>query len=403
VVRIKPLLDGQVVCEPGHRTIPADYILWQGIHVCAVTRREGRDYLVRDLPVGHSAHHPFTVNLAERRVDGTVEETAWLWRPFLESLLAPKTDPVRFTREIISERKEVMIINCLDFMYGHCLGMLLQVPRHLRDNPDLGLIVLIPSFLRWLVPDGVAEIWTVDLNLKEMREYHPDLHERITTECARFQKIFLSEVCDFPGGFDLEDFTRIGVHRFNEEPPVVTFIWRDDRPWLPQFWWRWLRKLRSRRLLLEFQNRLVRRFFEKLRKSVPGVRCCVAGLGRSTSFPGWIEDMRVEEYSLETERATARRYAQSRIVVGVHGANMLLPSGLAGMTIELVPPGKWDCLLTDILNNETNAQLAAFRYRFVPVSTSPSTLAEIAVPMLQRFRDIARLFDEDHIMAGKLK
>jgi hypothetical protein len=403
VVQIKPLVDGQVVCEPGHGTIPADYILWQGIHVCAVTRREGRDYLVRDLPVGHSAHHPFTVNLAEGRVDGIAEETAWLWRPLLESLLAPKTDPVRFTREIFSERKEVLIINCLDFMYGHCLGMLLHVSRHLRENPDLGLIVLIPSFLRWLVPDGVAEIWTVDLSLKQMREYHPDLHERITAECSRFQKILLSGVCDFPGGFGIENFTRIAVHRFDEEPPVVTFIWRDDRPWLPEFWWRWLRKLRSRRLLLEFQNRQVRRFFQEIRQAEPKVACCVAGLGRSTSFPGWIEDMRVEKYSLETERATARRYAQSRIVVGVHGANMLLPSGLAGMTIELVPPGKWDCLLLDILNNENNARLAPFRYRFVPVNTSPATLAQIAVPMLKRFRDIARLFDEDHAMAGKLK
>jgi hypothetical protein len=396
VLQIKPLVDGQVVCEPGGRTIPADYILWQGIHVCAVTRRDGRDHLARDLPAGFSAEWPFTVNLAERTVDGTAEETAWLWRPFLESLLAPKTGPVRFTREIFSEHKEVIIVNCFDFMYGHCLHKLLYAARHLQDNPDLGLIVLIPSLLRWLVPDGVAEIWTADLGLKQMLDYHPDLYERITAECARFQKIFLSKTNSFPNRFHLQDFTRTAVHDFTGEPPHLTFIWREDRPWLPEFWWRRLRKLRSRGILLAFQNRRIRRFFQEVRRAAPGVKCCVAGLGRNTSFPDWIEDLRVEKYSTETERATAQRYAQSRVVVGIHGSNMLLPSGLAGMTIELVPPGKWDCLPLDLLINEKDARLALFRYRFVPTNTSPATLAQIAVPMLNRFHDMAKVFAEEH-------
>ncbi len=403
MIQIKPLVDGQAVCEPGQPTIPADYILWQGIHVCAVTRREEKDYLVRDLPIGHSAHFPVTVNLAERNANDATEVNAWLWRPLLESLLAPKTGAVGFTREILSERKEVVILNCLDSMYGHCLLKLLNAGRHLRDNPDLGLIVLIPPFLRWLVPDGVAEIWTADLTLAQMRDYHPSLHEQITAECVRFAKILLSEGYSHPSRFQIEDFTRVVPHRFTEEPPLVTFIWREDRPWLPEFWWRWLRKLRSRRLLLGFQNRQVRRFFAGVRRARPDTRCCVAGLGRSTSFPAWIDDRRVERFSPETERATAALYAQSRIVVGIHGSNMLLPSGLAGMTIDLMPPGKWDCLPEDILFNESDARLAVFRYRFVPTDTSPATLAQIADSMLKQARELPKFLTEDHAAAGRRK
>lgn len=391
------------MCEPGHRTIPADYILWQGIHVCAVTRREGRDHLVRDLPVGHSAHFSFTVDMVEGRIEGMTEETAWLGRPLMESLRAPKTGPIGFKCEIISERKEVIILNCLDGMYGHCLLKLLNAERHLRDNPELGLILLIPSFLRWLAPDGVAEIWSVDLGMKQMQDYHPALHEQITAECARFQKIFLSEAYSHPSRFRIENFTHAKPHEFGDGAPLVTFIWREDRPWLPDFWWRRLRKLRSRRLLLGFQNRQVRKFFERLRRERPDTRCCVAGLGRSTSFPAWIDDRRVETFSPETEQAVAKLYAESRVVVGVHGSGMLLPSGLAGMTIELVPPGKWDCIPEDILFQESDPRLAVFRLRFVPTDTKPTTLAQIAVSLLKQARVMPKFLTEDHAPAGRLK
>jgi hypothetical protein len=396
-------VDGQVVCEPGKRTIPADYILWQGIHVCAVTRKEERDHLVRDLPVGHSAHFPFTVNLTERKVDDSTAETAWLWRPLLESLLAPKTEAVRLTREILSERREVIILNCLDSMYGHCLLKLLNAGRHLQDNPELGLIVLIPPFLRWLVPDGVAEVWTADLGLAQMRDYHKNLHEQITAECRRFDKIFLSEGYSHPSRFQIEKFARVRPHQFTQEPPLVTFIWREDRPWLPEFWWRWLRKLGSRSLLIKFQNRQVQRFLAGIRQERPDTRFCVAGLGRSTSFPVWIDDRRVEKFSAETERATAALYAESRIVAGIHGSNMLLPSGLAGMTIDLMPPGKWDCLPEDILFHESDARLAVFRYRFVPTDTNPATVAQIASSMLKQAAEMPKFLTEDHTEAGRRK
>ena len=403
MIQIKPLVDGHVVCEPRHRNIPADYMLWQGIHVCGVTRRDGQDHLVRDLPVGHSAHYSFTVNLTERSVDSRSEELAWLWRPLLETLLAPKTQTVGFKREIISERKEVIILNCLDFMYGHCLLKLLNAGRHLQDNPELGLVVLIPQFLRWLVPDGVAEIWSVGLGLRQMQDYHRDLHERITAECARFETIFLSEAFSHPSRYQLEKFTRVAPHQFTEEPPLITFIWREDRPWLPEFWWRQLRKLRSRRLLLAFQNRRIRRLFARVRREMPDARFCVAGLGRGTVFPEWIEDRRVEQFSKETEIALARVYAGSRIVVGVHGSNMLLPSGLAGMTIDLMPPGKWDCLPLDILFRESDARLSVFRYRFVPTGTSTTALAEIALGMLKQAARMPAFLTEDQASTGRRK
>jgi hypothetical protein len=395
MIQIKPLEDGNVVCEPGHRLVPADYVLWQGIHVCAVTRRDGGGHLVRDLPVGHAAFSPFTVDLEKREVDGKDEVTAWLWRPFLNSLLNPDPAPVAFSREVLHERKQAIIINCLEWMYGHCLGKLLYAEQYIREYPDHAIIVLIPAFLRWLVPEGVAEIWTAKLSLKQMPGFYPDLHRQITAECARFDRILLAEVCDFPRGFDIQNFTRVQPHQFTGEARVVTFIWREDRPWVSGLSWRFLRKLRSRRLLLESQNRRIRRFFDQVRKVEPKVTCCVAGLGRSTTFPDRIEDLRVDSFTDETERRIARRYAESRVVIGVHGANMLLPSALAGATIDLMPIGKWDCLPLDVLPNETDPLMALFRYRFVPVDTDPDTLVQITLPLLNRYHDFRKLFNDD--------
>jgi hypothetical protein len=95
---------------------------------------------------------------------------------------------------------------------------------------------------------------------------------------------------------------------------------------------------------------------------------------------------------------TAQLYANSRIVVGVHGSNMLLPSSLAGMTIDLMPGDKWQCLPEDILFHEANPRMAIFRYRCIASESSPAVVAGVAGSMLQQFRVLPLFLHEDCVI-----
>lgn len=121
--------------------------------------------------------------------------------------------------------------------------------------------------------------------------------------------------------------------------------------------------------LLGFQNRNIVNLFSQLKEKFPSVQYTVAGFGTTTSFPSWIDDQRVNTLSIDVEKRLCRIYSESRIVIGVHGSNMLLPSGHAGMTIDLMPKERWGNFAQDIIFQEENHRMSSFRYRFLPIST----------------------------------
>ena len=71
------------------------------------------------------------------------------------------------------------------------------------------------------------------------------------------------------------------------------------------------------------------------RRGIASLDFAVAGLGTPEGLPNKILDLRFSEVTVE--RALCDRYAQSHVVVGVHGSHMLLPSAHAGAVIELMP------------------------------------------------------------------
>jgi hypothetical protein len=146
---------------------------------------------------------------------------------------------------------------------------------------------------------------------------------------------------------------------------------------------------------LAWQKRKVVNLFRQIRRQFPKTLFAVSGLGISNRFPAWIKDCRTNRFNETAENLTAQLYADSRIVIGVHGSNMLLPSGLAGMTIDLMPPDKWQCLPEDILFSETDPRMATFRHRFIPATSSRQNVAQVAISMLQQFRPLSRFLRED--------
>ena len=402
VIEIKPTIEYQSVCPHCGSNLKALDIIWQGIHVCAESKCSVcHSQIIGDLPVGHGLLLPFQVDLAQSRLFGDLKLGHWFGQPLMDSLKSPEFDvDIPFRVERKKECKKVLILNCIDSFYGHCVLKLLNAERHLQQNPELGLVVIVPRFLRWMVSEGVAEIWTVDLPLARANRYHPKLARSINAECGRFDTIYLSRAYSHPRDFDITRFTRVKKHEFAKSAYRITYIWREDRLWWGHpFTLRVAGRLRLKRLFLPWQNLKIRRLFALLRREFPEATFTVAGLGRSTDFPDWIDDQRVEAFTDELERRACTIYADSRIVIGVHGSSMLLPSAHAGITIDLMPDEKWFNMAQDILyqanGQDEDERISAFRHQYFPASSSPRLLSRVSANVIKHFSLFRRVFDNN--------
>ncbi len=388
MIEIKPNIEHRSHCPYSGKVLKPVKVLWQGTHVCVVSESPDGGEIIEELRIGHAAKTPYQIDLAKKAIfsgDKYAEEL--LAKPLLNSLQNPQTEQLEISQEIFKSYQRVIILNCVDYLYGHSLLKLLNAQRHLESNPELGLIVIVQKFLRWMVPDGVAEVWTVPISLKNGQDYYPSFAEFVEKQSQRFEEIYLSEAYSHPSRFDITKFTKVPKHSFDEREKVqITFVWREDRLLVNRFLFLFLRKLKLLDIAIAIQNWKVRHLFEKIRSKLPEAKFVVAGLGTKTKFPKWIEDCRVERFNEKTEKETCQIYSESRLVIGLHGSNMLLPSGLAGMTLDLIET-RWGNFAQDVLYQETNPRLASFRYRYLPSQVSPDILANIAAQMIERQSD----------------
>ena len=115
----------------------------------------------------------------------------------------------------------MLILNTLDFIYGHSFLFLLNLQRIIRIEKDKGIIVIVQPMLKWLIPkNDIAEIWTVKLGFKEFNNYYPDLSVKINSELERFQKVWLSKGHLLPTNenIDIEKFTGVKPYNFLNSP-----------------------------------------------------------------------------------------------------------------------------------------------------------------------------------------
>ncbi|MFA6437970.1 MAG: hypothetical protein WCX28_01550 [Bacteriovoracaceae bacterium] len=362
-------------------------IIWQGLHVCVntVCNRTGK-MVVADLPIGHALLNSCKVNIASQEIFCPAEVLGWLGKPLLESLTSPSKEEISVIIEKYFESQNVVILNCIDHLYGHAVLKLFNIERHLRNNRNLGVIVIVQDFLRWMVPEGVTEIWSVQLPLSKAMKYYPSFDQKMQEECRRFSTVYVSKAFSHPTVNNITLFTNTQRHDDNIEKFRVTFIWRDDRPWITNsFVILAAKKIGAPNALLSLQNRKIITLFTKLRQKLPQAHFTIAGIGKETVFPGWIDDQRVTTVTEEIERRLCEVYAESRLVIGVHGSNMLLPSAHAGMTIDLMPKERWGNFAQDIVFQENDPRIGSFRYRFFPISTSVKILAHLIETQIREF------------------
>ena len=333
---------------------------------------------VADLPVGQALFTPYQVNVAANEVFGDKVALDWFGGPLLESLRNPDSHcQVAMQVEKRREVSNAIILNCLDYLYGHSLLKLLNADSYSGIDQQTGLVVMVPACLRWLVPKYVAEVWVVNIPLSRSRSYFPSLHAAMEKELIRFDEVHLSLAHSHPCGFNITNFSGESPCKLDGPSVQATFVWREDRIWSGRY---------SAKLLgwfgldLYWQNMKVSFLFKRLKDEIPDVKCVVAGLGKSTRFPEWIQDARVALFNEDNEKTTCRIYSESKLVIGVHGSNMLLPSAHAWATIDLMPDDRWPNLAQDILYQGENddVRMVSWRYHFIPLKTSLSQIALLA-------------------------
>ncbi len=419
MIRLHPVPDADYYCP--HCLVPLEVKGWYipGMRNLADLRCPACGYaFYGDLPAGHGLYYP---TLIEKNTGTIYDEHGVGWfTTWLKTSYDNRIDsPVGFFTEENRPLNRPLLLNCLDTLYGHCVLKLLNAQYYLDHYPDLDLVVLIPQFLRWMVPEGVAAIWTVDLSLKRGIEWNDWLAAELKCRLESFEVCWLSVAFSHPNpeDFDIHQFTKVRPFPSKEwiatlDQPKVTFIWREDRTWcdqdklkilygLPKRMKIKLLRLNLSRIRIEEQNERLVTFAEALRRDFHRLDFAVAGLGHSGGLCDWITDLRTMEISESVERDWCVRYAKSHIVIGVHGSNMLLPSAHAGAVVELVPADRWINLVQDILTPAEDLRELLIRSRFLPLESSASIAANVTASLLRTLPSALVNFGRpwnDHVM-----
>lgn len=349
------------------------------------------------LPVGHTVNDTFSIGKSDRKLYPSQAKRTWLTEAVLNAHACAKQDDVAIQKIIFKKCEHVVVLNALDFLYGHTLLKLYNSLYHLDHHRDLGLVIIMPKSFEWLIPQGCAEAWVVDLRLNELACSYTSIQKFVTKEFERFETIYLSKAYSHPDftGMDISRFTGIrpfNIDNFTQERPAITFILREDRWWfqgsLDYWFYRLCRKFKmvrlGNRILSARQNSLVKRTIKAIRRKLPQANFKIAGLGTTGNFSRYALDERRKDMSAAAEKDWCRIYARSHVVVGVHGSNMLLPTAFAAGCVEILPKERYVNIVQDIsVRYPDRRQL--FFYRFVDQYSRPGSVASKVVAIIDDY------------------
>lgn len=294
-----------------------------------------------DLPVGAAIWSPTTLDKATAEIHDPLAMT-WFSQPLRSGFTNPVTSEIVPIVHKFFDAERIVIVNCLDFLYGHALLKLLNVQRYLKNSPQLGCCVLAPTQLVHLIPDGVAEIWEFPIAIKDGWKWYVSLERWINQQLAQRQECFLSPAYSHPSNqdYDLNCFVRnlpdISA-QIETKQPIILFSYREERLWGKS---------------LAAQQHNLQQLYHQLSQLFPDMVFVLVGFGKQNQIPqtkAQILDLRADKFDLERDRLWMAYMKAADCVIGVHGSNMLLPSGLAKSVVELVPRSRLGNTVQDFL------------------------------------------------------
>jgi hypothetical protein len=400
MIRLKPFVDLTIPCPSCKQGIqPSDWLI-TGMHsMAALNCANCSRKFYAEIPVNAGAFYPGILDAETgTRADDMPFEN-WYLNGLVSSYNKKVTDSVGFELQVNRELTDrpVLILNTIDATYGHAVYELFNTSYYLKKK-EFDLIILVQKNLRWLVPDGAAQVWVVDISFSKAVNWFSALDKQIREHLKTVKDVFIcrSFVQADSHDFNIEDYTRIKPFPLQEWDerlvrPTLTFIWRTDR-----FWKRVLPRILDNRysrkifpklldgLRNHFQFKWILRFSQHLKEQIPDVDFAIAGMDeRNPALPDWIKDFRHPVHEDSTAREQMERYARSHLVAGCNGSSLLLPGCLSGGVINIVPGTMWAVSAGTFPFRITDIGDTHFRYTMIPDEISIPKLVSIIVSVLR--------------------
>lgn len=400
LIKLTPQPDLTIECFECKKSIPAANFLITGIHNVVRGKCENcKRVYYKQMPVNAGLFYPGILDESTGKRSDSLPYDNWYLRGFVDAFADKKTEKVSLkiekNRELV--RRKIAILNCIDHCYGHSLFELFNASYYLKQH-DIDLIILVQKNLRWLVPDGAAEVWVADISFGNAHYWHEDLAKQINYLVKDIPNLYIckSFVQTDDSDYTIEDYTKVAPFPLNEWnkrliKPTVTFIWRTDRFWrkiLPGFIDNRITRKLFPSLLNSVRNyfhiKWVCAFAKDLKEQIPNLDFAVAGMdSRNHKLPYWIKDFRFEKHTDADAIESCKRYSESHLVIGCNGSSLILPSAHAGACIDIVPGDLWAVSAGSFSFRNTSIGDTHFRYILLPAEVKIKRLAGIAVSVLR--------------------
>jgi hypothetical protein len=302
-----------------------------------------------DLPTGQAMRSPITLNQNTGEIYDS-RNVVW-FSSLLKNAFADQValDLVPTVHTFFPSDR-IVILNCLDFLYGHSLLKLLNVQRYLDNFSDFGCCVLIPSQMVHLVPEGVAEIWEFPVPVQDGWKWYHSLQTWMKMQLRSRKECFLSKAYSHPSNkiYDLNRFVRNLPdisNTINQHNPVILFSYREDRLWGSD---------------LAHQQKNLQKLYHRLSAVFPEMVFVIIGFGKKSRLHkngARLLDLRCDRFERQQDLLWMAYMQRADCVIGIHGSNMLLPSGLAKTTVELVPRSRLGNSVQDFLFSASDRDL----------------------------------------------
>ena len=137
LIPLKPELFTDFECvQCGKKDFSSHGFVFPGIHIQGKYTCNGCGLeFYRDLPVGFAVNHPMTIT-KDYKLYGSSKNREWISEPLLDGIQNKNEQEVQVERLVYKKVKQVIILNTLDFLYGHVLLKLYNAIYYLEKYPE---------------------------------------------------------------------------------------------------------------------------------------------------------------------------------------------------------------------------------------------------------------------------
>lgn len=272
-------------------------------------------------------------------------EKNWFNQPLIDLSDKNRHIPENAIKRMSFSKKKhskCIIINLLDYCYGHSLIKLLNIESFYKDYSDTHdlFVISFPDVEDYL-PTGKFNSCLLDLTFSQIKQIY-SLKSVIDQIKGNYKEVDFAvldaylKISDRTAKVDFYNFFGPNKNPYKDRK-MVTFHYRADsgRAW---------GEGRQKKNVVELLS-LVRSYFSK------EVIFCVLGDKDKHTFPDWILDKRIAKYPNPIVYEYSHIIANSVLIVSVTGSNLVLPSLLAkGMLVHFVKEPLIRLTGTDVVN-----------------------------------------------------